>query len=192
MKKLLLLPLALLLAACGPTGGGDTKPADSGSGGPAQSDPKTTPTTPPTTAVKGNPNRVYQLDTLKKTDLDVKGTTIHAWVMDDEGKQAEGMMFLEDKDVKADEGMLFVFAEVQPKTNPDGSPRGFWMQNTLIPLDIVFMSPQGKVISIGHGKRLDETNVPAGGEFQYVLELKAGTSERLGLKVGDTLTIPKL
>ena len=188
-----LLPFALLLAGCASTAPTpDPHVAGSGAAGPSQSDPMAVQTTaPPTVAVKGNPNRLHQLEDLKKTDLDVKGSTIHAWVMDDDDKQQEGMMFLEDKDVKADEGMLFAFSGLQ-EAAPGEQPRGFWMRNTLIPLDIVYMTPKGQVLNIGRGKVKDETNIPAEGAFQYVLELKAGTAARLGLKAGDTVPIPKL
>ncbi|RYG21448.1 DUF192 domain-containing protein [bacterium] len=185
MKRL--LPLGLVLAACSPS--------------PEATEPKTTmldpkptvaQTTPPPTKVEGNPNRVYQLKDLKRVTLTVKGKPIRAWVMDTEEKNSEGMMFLTDKDVKADEGMLFVFNQPQPRIGDDGNPRGFWMHNTLIPLDIVFMSPKGQVLNIGHGKVQDDTTVAASGEFQYVLEMKAGTAARLGLKAGDTIPVPKL
>lgn len=181
-----LLPLALILAACGPSGQSEPHQADSGAAGPSQSDPqKTTPAPPVQTT--GNPNRIHQLKDLKKVDIDVKGNTIHAWVMDDDSKQQEGMMFLTDKDVKADEGMLFAFDKPQLKADE----RGFWMHNTLIPLDIVYLSPKGQVLNIAHGKIQDDTTLPAAGDFQYVLEVKAGTMAKLGLKAGDTVPIPK-
>ncbi len=151
----------------------------------------TSSTAPPTKPI-GNPNRVYQLDTLKKVDLNLKGHTVHAWIMDDESKQQEGMMFLEDKDVKADEGMLFAFDQVQPKTRPEGQPSGFWMHNTLIPLDIVYLSPNDKVIRIANGKVQDDTNLPAGADYKNVIELKGGTATKYGLKPGDSVSIPNL
>lgn len=188
-----LLPLALVLAACSPQESTPPSPANVGT---ASTPPATSPSTPtaavPVSATTDNPNRVHQLKDLKTVTMDVKGHRVKAWVMDTDAKTQEGMMFLQDKDVKADEGMLFVFPQVQPKVDQDGIERGFWMHNTLIPLDIVFMSPKGQVLSVGHGKPQDDTTIPAGGDFQYVLELKAGTAARYGLKPGDTLTIPKL
>jgi hypothetical protein len=185
-----LLPLALVLAACSQPATEEPKPAVQPLGQEHVKTPVTTPA--PTPKIEGNPNRVYQLKDLKRITLTVKGKPIQAWVMDTEAKNEEGMMFLEDKDVKPDEGMLFVFDKVQKKLNDDGSPRGFWMHNTLIPLDIVFMTTKGQVLNVGHGKVQDDTVVPSEGDFQYVLELKAGTAARLGLKAGDTVPIPKL
>ncbi len=200
MKRL--LPFALILAACGPGGGGDDHQPDSGaSGRPTESTttaatrvttPSTTsPTMAPPVAVKGNPSRLYQLEDLKKVDVEIKGHKVHLWVMDDDSKQNEGMMFLEEGDVKADEGMLFAFDSVQPKTYPDGRPRGFWMHNTLIPLDIIYLSPSGQVLNVAHGNVQDDTTVAADGEFRNVIELKAGTAARFGLKPGDTIALPK-
>ena len=188
-----LLPLAFLLVACAQPPTDDAHKPDGGAATTGGAGPATSPA-PPATPVKAgtNPNRVHQLADLRRLDMNVKGSTVHAWIMDDEAKMEEGMMFLTDGEVKADEGMLFAFPSVQPKAYPDGKPRGFWMHNTLIPLDIVYMTTAGKVISVGHGKVQDDTTVPPGGEFQYVLELKAGTAARLGLKAGDAVPIPKL
>ena len=191
MRRLLLL--GLLATGCASTTPETDHPADSGAmqagqTAAAQSSPATVPVAKPV----GNPNRVYQLDTLKKVDLSLKGHPIHAWVMDDSGKQEEGMMFLEDKDVKPDEGMLFAFDAVQPKNRPNGEPSGFWMHNTLIPLDIVYLSPQNKVIRIAEGKVKDDTNLPATADYRNVIELKAGTAAKDGLKPGDTVSIPSL
>ena len=101
------------------------------------------------------------------------------------------MMFLTDGEVKPDEAMLFAFSEVQPKNREGGQPSGFWMHNTLIPLDIVYLSPANRVIRIAEGKVQDDTNLPAGADYKNVIELKGGTAARYGLKPGDEVTIPK-
>ena len=187
------LPLAFLLVACAPAVTDDAHKPDGGAATAGQGAPPSNPVPVPRPFKAGtNASRIHQLSDLKKVDMAVKGKPIHAWIMDDESKQEEGMMFLTDGEVKADEGMLFAFPDVQPKAYADGRPRGFWMHNTLIPLDIVYMTTAGKVVGIGNGKVQDDTTIPPGGDFQYVLEVKAGTSARLGLKVGDTVPIPKL
>lgn len=180
--------LLLLLAGCAsnvPTSAGQV--ADSG----AMQAGQTKPTPIPEAKPAGNPNRVYQLKDLKKVDLDLKGHPVHLWVMDDAAKQEEGMMFLTDSEVKPDEGMLFAFPTVQPKTREGGQPSGFWMRNTLIPLDIVYLSPEDKVIRIAQGKVQNDTNLPAGADYKNVIELKGGTAAKYGLKPGDTVAIPK-
>ena len=76
-------------------------------------------------------------------------------------------------------GMLFDF-----KAPVSGV--SFWMRNTLIPLDIVYIRPDGTVLSIARNvPALDETPVPAGGTIRWVLELAAGRAAELGLQPGD-------
>lgn len=83
------------------------------------------------------------------------------------------------RSLAADRGMLFDF----------GRPAGgvaFWMRNTLIPLDIIFIRPDGRVLSIARNTRpLDETPVPAGGPVRAVLELAGGRAAEIGLLPGD-------
>lgn len=192
-----LLPLALLLVACGPTGGANNTVSDRGAALTTPSDHKVTePETPTglttggaatTVAIGDNPNRTHQLKDLKRIDVTLKGHPVHLWVMDDDLKQEEGMMFLTDKEVKPDEGMLFAFDALQRPSEG----HNFWMHNTLIPLDIIYISPSGKVLNVGHGKIQDDSPVKASGDYQNVIELKAGTAERFGLKPGDTISLPK-
>ncbi len=61
-----------------------------------------------------------------------------AYVADNEGRRADGLMFI--KKLKPDMGMLFVFEE--------GRPLGFWMKNTLIPLSIGFFSTQASLLEV--------------------------------------------
>ncbi len=61
----------------------------------------------------------------------------------------------------------------------------FWMKNTLIPLDMVFVRPDGRIGRIATAKALDETPVPGGGTTSAVLEIRSGRAKELGLKVGD-------
>lgn len=131
-------------------------------------------------------SRLFARKDLKVLPMNLKGKPFKLWLMDTGPKQQEGMMFLESKDVKDDQGMLFPFDDVQRN---DGS-RGFWMHNTPIPLDIVYISPERKVVSVGNGVPFRETTVPPKGDYQWVIELKADTSKRIGLKPGDPVPIP--
>lgn len=80
-----------------------------------------------------------------------------------------------------DRGMLFDF-----KGPVDGV--AFWMRNTLISLDIVYIRPDGTVLSIARNVRpLDESPVPAGGRIRAVLEIPAGRAAQLGLLPGDRI-----
>ncbi len=131
-----------------------------------------------------NPKRLYQLHSLGKTKLKVGVKTIESWVMDTDAKRQEGMMFVNDKDTKISQGMIFVFGQSQ------GSEHGFWMHNTLIPLDIIYIGASKKVVGIQHGKALDDTNLPGGGDYNYVLELKKGGAAKYGIKKGSKIGIP--
>ena len=90
------------------------------------------------------------------------------------------------KTLAADRGMLFVFPAVQP-----GS--AFWMRNTLIPLDIVYIRPDGEVLSIAaNAQPLNEQPIPAYGPVRTVLELAAGRAAQLGLNPGDKIQSPAM
>lgn len=92
----------------------------------------------------------------------------------------KGLMLREHLD--QDRGMLFWFGQE--------AERGFWMKNTLIPLDLIFIRLDGTILSIKQGKPHDETNIPSGGPAAAVLEINAGLSEKLGIKPGDTVHFP--
>ena len=97
--------------------------------------------------------------------------------------RAEGLMFRESL---ADEaGMLFDFKEVRPVS--------FWMRNTLIPLDMIFIAPDGTVETIHVNARpLDPTGIPSQVPVQFVLEIPGGRSVELGLKPGDQVEHPRM
>lgn len=85
------------------------------------------------------------------------------------------------KALAPDRGMLFDF-----KTPLDGA--AFWMRNTLIPLDIIYIRPDGTVLSIARNvPALDESPVPAGGRIRAVLELASGRAAQLGILPGDRI-----
>jgi len=81
------------------------------------------------------------------------------------------------------QGMLFEFQDVSERT--------FWMQNTLIGLDIIYIGPDGRIVSIQKdAKPLDRTPLPSEGVASGVLEIDAGLSVKLGLKPGDVVIHP--
>ena len=92
-----------------------------------------------------------------------------------------GLMFR--KTMAADHGMLFDFAEPQQVT--------MWMKNTVMPLDMVFIAKDGRIVSIKHDATpFSLDTIPSGGEVLGVLEVKAGTATRIGAKPGDTVIDP--
>ena len=77
-----------------------------------------------------------------------------------------------------DAGMLFYF--------PKEDERAFWMKDTLIPLDMLFIKKDGTIHSIhDSAKPNDLTSVKSNGPVQAVLELNGGTAKHLGIKAGD-------
>ena len=114
-----------------------------------------------------------------------KGATIFAEIADTPSKRVHGLMFRTT--MAPDRGMLFAFPEVGDWT--------FWMKNTKMSLDILWMDASGEVVHI-------EPNVPICTRTDegcpryhslkkslYVLELKAGMAERFGIERGSQLSI---
>jgi len=93
-------------------------------------------------------------------------------------QQAKGMMFRTEMD--DDFGMLFVFNKE--------APRSFWMKNTLISLDMIFIKQNGEVLNIHHQAiPQDLTPVKSKGNAYAVLEIKGGMAKKLGLAAGDKI-----
>jgi len=97
-------------------------------------------------------------------------------------EQARGLMFRAS--LAADAGMLFIFSQE--------GVYSFWMENTLIPLDMIWLDESGRVVYIKENAQ----PCPANGDCpdinpsqtaKYVLEINAGVSKKIGLRVGDTV-----
>lgn len=171
--------VSLMLSACDPA----PEPT------PAKPEPKPAPEVKKPDAPKidpaSNPSRVFQVKDLQVAKMDVNGHSLDLWVMDTDQKREEGMMFLTDAEVKKNEGMVFVFKQEEPAT------ASFWMKNTLIPLDIIYIDASKHIVGIKAGKPLDiETKLSPGKKYQYVVELKQGQASEIGLKDGATVPIP--
>jgi uncharacterized protein len=81
-------------------------------------------------------------------------------------------------------GMLFVF--------PALSISPFWMKNTPLSLDIIFISERGTVLQISKDTQpFSETLIHPQEPYRYVLELESGSADTIGLVVNDTIIIPK-
>jgi uncharacterized membrane protein (UPF0127 family) len=90
-------------------------------------------------------------------------------------EQACGLMYRES--MPRGEGMAFPM--VPPRQT------GFWMENTLIPLDIIYVSPAGRVLNVVRGKPHSREVLESAGITGEVIELNAGEAARIGLKPGD-------
>ncbi|WP_140985095.1 DUF192 domain-containing protein [Asticcacaulis tiandongensis] len=99
-------------------------------------------------------------------------------IADDEYERAKGLMYRES--MPADHGMLFLF--------PDMAERSFWMHNTPLPLDIIYISSSAQVVSIQRNAiPYDRTPLPSFGAAVAVLEINGGLSDQLGIKPGDRI-----
>jgi uncharacterized membrane protein (UPF0127 family) len=102
-------------------------------------------------------------------------------IADDPAEQARGLMFRES--LAASAGMLFVYPR-------PGNP-SFWMKNTLIPLDMLFIRPDGTVAHV-HSRAVpgDITGIRGGDGILAVLEIRGGMAEALGIGPGDAVRHP--
>ncbi len=103
-------------------------------------------------------------------------------VADTEAEREAGLMFRED--MAGDHGMLFVFEETRDVN--------FWMKNTPMPLDLIFVGQDGRIRAIKPGEPQSEAIISPGVPVRFVLELKAGTAARDGIADGDLLRHPAI
>ncbi|UWR28476.1 DUF192 domain-containing protein [Sulfitobacter sp. W002] len=102
-------------------------------------------------------------------------------VADDTAERAKGLMHRRSLPLSA--GMLFIYETPQPLS--------FWMRNTLIPLDLLFIDDRGVVQKIHHSAiPLDETPIPGGDDLLSVLEINGGLAKRLGITGGSEIRHP--
>ena len=88
---------------------------------------------------------------------------------------AQGMMYR--RSVPEGTGMLFIMAEERPQS--------FWMRNTYVPLDIIYLKADGAVVSIqANAQPMNDMPLPSEGPAKYVLEIAGGGSAQYGIKTG--------
>lgn len=98
-------------------------------------------------------------------------------------QRAKGLMHREEMAESA--GMLFVFEA--------SGDRYFWMKNTPLSLDIIFISDGGRIVRIAEDTvPFSEKIIPSRLPAKYVLELNAGTSMKLGISEGDLVSAPSM
>ncbi|MBI3438225.1 MAG: DUF192 domain-containing protein [Proteobacteria bacterium] len=97
-------------------------------------------------------------------------------IADNDAEREQGLMYR--RSMAADHGMLFIF-------DPP-SPEGFWMHNTFLPLDIIFIGADGRIVNIAaDATPFSDDNIPSAGPVRGVLELNAGRAAALGILPGD-------
>ena len=111
-----------------------------------------------------------------KTDKLISKIDIEAALTSDQEQQ--GLMFR--RSMADSLGMLFVF-DVEEQ-------QSFWMKNTYIPLDIIYVSAKKEIVSIAADcKPLSEESIPSVGNAKYVVEVNGGYAAQQGLKKGDKI-----
>jgi uncharacterized membrane protein (UPF0127 family) len=102
--------------------------------------------------------------------------TIDIEVADNEAKTAQGLMYRTS--MRERQGMLFIF--------PDEQERGFWMRNTRISLDLMYVSAAGEIVSI-HKNAIpySQETIPSIYPARFVVEVNAGFSDKYSIGVGD-------
>lgn len=102
-------------------------------------------------------------------------------IADDDAERQRGLM--EREPLADDRGMLFEF--------PDLAERGFWMHNTPSSLDIIYIDPRGRIVSIAkNATPLSDAVIPSNGPASGVLELRAGRADEIGARAGDVVRHP--
>jgi len=95
-----------------------------------------------------------------------------------EEQQERGLMFRNS--LADNHGMIFPYEPAQEVA--------FWMKNTLIPLDIIFIRADGTIVRITKAQAMDLTPLPSGEPIKGVLEIRSGRAAELGIKEGDIAT----
>lgn len=100
-------------------------------------------------------------------------------IADTDATREHGLMFR--RSLGPNQGMLFDFHTPQAVS--------FWMKNTYIPLDMVFIASDGRIVSIArNAKPFDETPIPSGGAVTGVLEIRGGRAAEIDAEPGDLVT----
>ncbi|MDW5290489.1 DUF192 domain-containing protein [Formosa sp. PL04] len=115
-----------------------------------------------------------------KTDSIIKALDIE--IADNEYDRETGLMYRSS--MKDQNAMLFIF--------PEEMPRAFYMKNTQIPLDIIYIGEDNTIVSIAkNAQPMNETSLLSYKPAMYVLEVNAGLSDKWQLKEGDSISFTK-
>ena len=107
----------------------------------------------------------------------------NVWIAADDRSRQRGLMFV--RELPPDGGMLFLFDRPQEAS--------FWMKDTYLSLDLIFIDPAGVVVNIAPAaKPFSLDPIPSDGPVIAVLEVMASTASRIGLAPGDRVRLPSL
>jgi uncharacterized membrane protein (UPF0127 family) len=124
------------------------------------------------------PARAASQDTIEI----ISANGVHAFSVElatNDAERERGLMYR--KELPEGRGMLFDFQVDQPVQ--------FWMHNTYLPLDMIFITGDGRILRIAeNAKPMSDALIPSGGPVRGVLEVIAGTARKLGIAAGDRVT----
>jgi len=127
---------------------------------------------PPAIAALAEPRRI---------PMALGNQTLRMEVVATDALRQRGLMYRQS--LPPDAGMVFVFAEEQDL--------GFWMKDTRIPLDIVYLDRDGRIVSIKHMAPFDTSRTGSDGRSKIAIELNLGKAAELGLKPGQVVALPQ-
>ncbi|MFT0716054.1 DUF192 domain-containing protein [Flagellimonas lutimaris] len=120
--------------------------------------------------------------TVMSTETDSIKANFDIEIAETEYETQTGLMYR--KSMKEDRGMLFI--------QPTESLQYFYMKNTEIPLDIIYINTGMKIVSFQkNAEPFNENTLPSNAPAKYVLEINAGLSDQLGLQVGDSISFSR-
>lgn len=120
-------------------------------------------------------DRAFRRSTLQIATPDARLHHFNIWIADDDQRRARGLMFI--RQLGAEDGMLFIY--------PQPHPISMWMKNTYVPLDMLFVAADGKVIRVvANTEPLSLKTIESGGPALGVIELAGGTAARLKITTG--------
>jgi uncharacterized membrane protein (UPF0127 family) len=120
-------------------------------------------------------DRVFPRSTMQIATPDARLHNFNIWVADDDQRRARGLMFV--KQMADDAGMLFIY--------PQAIRASMWMKNTFIPLDMLFVAADGKVMHIVENTEPQSLKtIESTSDVIAVIELKGGTASKLHIAKG--------
>ncbi len=126
-------------------------------------------------------DRDFPRSTLQIAGIDAKLHTFRVWIADNETRRARGLMHVKQMD--ADAGMLFIY--------PQPQRIAMWMKNTVLPLDMLFVAADGRVIKVAANTTPQSLEtIESGGAALGVVELNAGIAAKLNLRAGSQVIHP--
>ena len=135
-----------------------------------------------------SPREPNALDRMRTDIVLIDDHAFNVWIAESAEEVERGLMFVTKEEMAplangTERGMLFVF-DFERTT-------GFWMRNTIIPLDIAFIGADGTIVTIHTMVPLDERSYRPTEPYRYALEVNANVFSRFGIHTGDNIQLPE-